>query len=127
VTPRAARSPTNAPFIGGPPTARGGACYTCHGIAGEGLHGPNITFATGASFGTGIGGWTEQQFHGAVRDGVWKDGTPLCLLMAKVPATGPASASDQDIADIYAYLMSVPPVMRQQPGDYCPLGSPTGK
>jgi hypothetical protein len=91
------------------------------------MHGPNITFATGAVLGSGIGGWTEQQFHGALRDGVWRDGTPLCLLMAKVPANGAASVSDQDIADIYAYLMSVPPVTSPQQGDYCPSGSATGR
>jgi cytochrome c553 len=116
----------NAPIAGSPASAPGGACYTCHGVAGEGMYGPNITFATGTTLGSGIGGWTEQQFHDAVRNAVYKDGTPLCVLMVKVPATGAGSASDQDIADIYAYLMSVPPFTPQQ-GDYCPTGSATGK
>jgi cytochrome c553 len=116
----------NAPAAGSAPTAPGGACYTCHGSAGQGEHGPNITAATGTALGGGIGGWTEQQFHDAVRLAVYKDGTPLCALMVKVPATGAASASDQDIADMYAYLMSLNAPTPLQ-GDYCPTGSATGK
>jgi len=117
----------NAPAFGSQISAPGGACYTCHGATGQGEHGPNLTFATGTAFGSGIGGWTGQQFHDAVRNAVYQDGTPLCALMARVPATGAASASDQDIADIYAYLMSVPPVTTPRQGDYCPTGSATGK
>jgi Cytochrome c len=117
----------NAPVVGAPTGTPGAVCYSCHGVMGEGMLGPNITFATGTALGSGIGGWTEQQFHDAVRKAVWKDGTPLCMFMVAVPATGVGSASDQDIADIYAYLMSVPPVTTPLQGSYCATGSPTGK
>jgi hypothetical protein len=112
----------NAPAAGAALTAPGGACYTCHGSAGQGEHGPNITFAMGTTLGGGIGTWTFQQFHDAVRLGKNKDGSALCALMAPVPATGPASASEQDITDIYAYLKSVPPSTTALQGDYCPTG-----
>jgi cytochrome c553 len=81
------------------------ACNTCHGDHAEGLStgAPNITkSATG-----GIGGFTAAQFKSAVRDGKNKEGTALCILMPKLDAT---QASDQDIADLYAFQQAQPAV-----------------
>jgi cytochrome c553 len=111
----------NSPPVGAPAASPGGACYSCHGVAGEGAGGPNITGATGTALGSGIGGWTEQQFHDAVRLAKNRNGARLCALMAAFSATGAASVSDQDIADLYAYLMSLN-VATVQPGTYCPNG-----
>ncbi len=78
-------------------------CDTCHGAHAEGGAAPNITKSP---FG-GIGAFTYTQFHAAVRESKNKEGMPLCLTMVAVPAT---VASEQDIADLYAYQQAQPAV-----------------
>ena len=89
------------------------SCNSCHGANGQGELGPNITLSTTA----GIGSWTYAQFHDAVRLAKDKDGTKLC---AQMVAFEEKYASEQDIADIYAFLKSKPAVDTVQRGTYCP-------
>jgi len=80
-------------------SANSTGCNGCHGTMGEGSLGPNIT----GSKPFGIGNWTQAQFHDALRSGKDKSGATFNILMMPVVET---AASDQDIADLYAYLMS---------------------
>ena len=65
------------------------------------FYGPNIT----PDKQYGIGGWTEAQFHDALRKGVDRDGHYLFPVFPYPSFTG---MSDADIADLYAYLQSQP-------------------
>lgn len=67
------------------------------------FYGPNIT----PDKQYGIGGWTEAQFHDALRKGVDRDGHYLFPVFPYPSFTG---MSDADIADLYAYLQSQPAV-----------------
>ena len=93
--------------------AKNGACDSCHGPTAAGMLGPNITL----SVANGIGSWTQQQFHDAVRLGKNKDGTMLCAQMLPFEEK---YVSEQGIADLYAYLKSLPVVDVHQQGTYCP-------
>ncbi len=77
------------------------SCIECHGgdFSGSGFY-PNIT----PDKTTGIGGWTDAQIAAAIRDGMDDDGASLCSLMERFPF------SDQDTADVIAYLHGLPPV-----------------
>lgn len=55
----------------------------------------------------GIGAWSEADFRAALRDGIGKDGETLFPVF---PYTSFTSMSDADIADLYAYIMTLPPV-----------------
>lgn len=70
--------------------------------------GPNITRHKQA----GIGSWTLQQFAAAVREGVSPDGKPY---YPAFPYTFYSRLSDQDIADLWAALQTVPPVAEPSP------------
>ncbi len=76
------------------------SCTLCHGAdyAGSGFN-PNITPAP-----EGIGTWTDPQVVRAFRDGVDPQGTRLCSLMQRF------RLSDQQAADLLAYLRHLPPV-----------------
>lgn len=58
---------------------------------------------------TGIGRWTLAEFDRAVRRGVSKDGHNLYPAM---PYPSYAKVSTHDVADLYAYFMSVAPVQQ---------------
>lgn len=75
-------------------------CATCHGAAGGGGIGPNITGSKTA----GIGNWTFAEFTSAVRIGVAKDGSDLCAEMTRFPTS---LVSDDKLKAVYDYLMSV--------------------
>lgn len=77
-------------------------CNVCHGANGEGQLGPNITGSTAA----GIGTWTYAEFSNQIRTLTKKDGTKNCST-AGMPAYTATDLPDADVADIYAYLMSV--------------------
>ncbi len=94
----------------------GQVCNTCHGPDGSGNQGPNITLSTTA----GIGSWTYQQFHDAVRLAKRNDGTPLCVLMLSYNET---DISEQGIADLYAFLKSQPINDTPQKGSYVTSGA----
>jgi mono/diheme cytochrome c family protein len=54
---------------------------------------------------SGLGSWTYDQFHRAMREGKGKDGELLYPVFPYPSFTGMA---DQDIADLWAYLKTVP-------------------
>ena len=66
---------------------------------------PNIT----PDAKNGLGGWSYQDFHRAVREGKGKGGE---LLYPVFPYPSFTGMTDQDIADIWAYLKTVPAVAR---------------
>jgi mono/diheme cytochrome c family protein len=59
---------------------------------------------------TGIGAWSEAQFHDALRRGVDAHGANLFPVF---PYTSYTGMSDADIADLYAYLRTQPPVRQE--------------
>jgi len=87
-------------------------CGECHGANAAGLNGPNITLSRTA----GIGSWTYQEFHDAVRHATDRDGSRLCLLMPSFPER---EVTEQGMRDLYAYLRSMPSVDRVNTGTFC--------
>jgi mono/diheme cytochrome c family protein len=55
----------------------------------------------------GIGAWSQVEFKTALRKGIGRDGE---YLFPVFPYTSFTKMSDRDMEDLYAYLMSVPPV-----------------
>lgn len=101
-----------------------GDCYGCH-TAGNGapfaggvaMHSPfgtiyssNIT----PDAGTGIGGWTEEAFRRALREGVRRDGAHL---YPAFPYDRFSLVSDDDAHALYAYLMTRTPVRARPPAN----------
>ena len=76
---------------------------------------PNLTAGEG-----GIGAdYTAQDFERAIRHGIAKDGRGLRIM----PSQDFHHLTDQDVSEIVAYVMSVPPVERNwEPGKFGPLG-----
>ncbi|HEY2482506.1 MAG TPA: c-type cytochrome [Caulobacteraceae bacterium] len=121
-------SPTGVPadFTSTDPIARGqyltraADCQACHTAKG------GVPFAGGLAFNlqfgtiwspnitpdkdTGIGGWTDAQFLGAMHKGVDDQGQPLYPAM---PYAAFAYMTDADAMAIKAYLFSLPPVHQQ--------------
>ena len=91
---------------GGAPLAGGPALVTPFGT----FYAPNIT----PDPRTGIGDWTKAQFKRALREGINQHGA---YMFPVFPFTSFTNMTDQDIGDLYAYLMSVPPVTRRAPPD----------
>jgi len=83
----------------GPALAGGRAIATPFGT----FYGRNIT----PDEKTGIGDWTEAQFHRALRQGIDDDGKYLFPVFPYPSFTG---MSDADISDLYAYIMAQKPV-----------------
>jgi len=69
------------------------------------FYGPNIT----PDLETGIGRWTDDHVAAAIRDGWSRDGHAESPVM---PYYRYAGMADADIADLIAYLRSLPPVHR---------------
>jgi mono/diheme cytochrome c family protein len=100
--------------------ARAGDCVACHTeingpeFAGGrpmptpfgNLYVPNIT----PDDETGIGLWSEEDFYRMMHEGVSKDGT---LLYPAMPFANYTKVTREDSDAIYAYLMSVLPVRRE--------------
>ena len=86
------------------------SCAECHGAsyAGSAFY-PNIT----PDSSTGIGSWTDAQIAAAIRDGTDTDGASLCSLMERFPF------SDQDTADVIAFLRNLTAVTNPSSG-VCP-------
>ena len=89
--------------------ARG--CAECHGDSGAGrvfVNEPNGLYARGANLTLGSGSavrkYTEQDWVRSIRHGVKPDGRPLFFM----PAEDYARFSDNDVADIVAYVRSLP-------------------
>jgi cytochrome c553 len=84
---------------GGKPFAGGRAIPTSFGT----FFSPNIT----PDAGTGIGGWTADDFWHALHDGYSRDGTRLYPVFPYPSYTG---INRQDADAMYAYLETLPPV-----------------
>ncbi|MFZ5963802.1 cytochrome c [Thalassococcus sp. BH17M4-6] len=80
------------------PFAGGVALQTPFGT----LVAPNIT-----PHETGIGGWTQEEFTRALREGKNQDGEPLYPAM---PYEAFTKMSDEDVAAVWAYISTVEPV-----------------
>lgn len=109
-----------------------GNCASCHTSA----HGPAFAGAAAlqTNFGTiystnitpdpetGIGRWSEQAFARALREGVSRDGHHL---YPAFPYDHFTELSDPDIAALYAFFMTRPPVHSKAPGTgfFCPCAS----
>jgi mono/diheme cytochrome c family protein len=89
------------------------ACAGCHTSSKEGevLSGQDSPY-TGKQYGanltpdkdTGIGGWTDAQIGDAITKGVDDEGAMLCDAMPRF------SHSEEEVAQIIAYLKSIPAV-----------------
>lgn len=86
------------------------SCAACHGAdySGDGAFTPNLTPDV-----TGLRSWTDEQIARAIRGGIDDEGEKLCNTMV------PFSFTDQETADIIAYLHSLPPVEQMTPSE-CP-------
>lgn len=63
---------------------------------------------------TGLGGWSDDQIQRAIRTAVDDEWAPLCVMPAF------ADMGDFEVANIIAYLRSLPPVYRVIPDSICP-------
>jgi mono/diheme cytochrome c family protein len=100
--------------------ARAGDCIACHTIPGGALFAGERPMPT--PFGTlyssnitpdpatGIGGWTADQFYGAMHTGRFPDGG---LMYPAMPFGSYTKVTRADSDAIFAYLRSVPPVHLQ--------------
>ncbi|HHT7586834.1 TPA: c-type cytochrome [Klebsiella michiganensis] len=96
--------------------ARLSDCTACHTASGGKPYAGGYTLQTpfGAILSsnitsdkeTGIGGWTQEQFDRAVRHGVGSHG----YLYAAMPYNAYAKLSDKDLADLWAYIRTIPAV-----------------
>jgi mono/diheme cytochrome c family protein len=103
-------------------------CISCHtapdGKPFAGGYGVNTPF--GVIFGTnitpdpttGIGAWSREAFVRAMREGVSRDGSHL---FAAFPYVAFTKLSDGDVEDLYAYVMTRPPVVAQSPANTVPF------
>lgn len=84
-------------------------CFSCHNtdFSGNGKDWPNIT----PDKATGIGSWTDAQIARAITQGIGKNGEALCSTMARF------ALSDGEVADLIAFLRSLPPVSKAATGD----------
>lgn len=95
---------------GGQPFAGGYGVNTPFGI----IYGSNIT----PDPKTGIGGWSLAAFARAMREGVSRDGSHL---FAAFPFNAYTGLQDNDVEDLYAYLMTRPPVSATVPSSTVPF------
>lgn len=89
---------------GGQPFAGGYGVNTPFGI----VYGTNIT----PDPKTGIGSWSLTAFERAMREGVSRDGSHL---FPAFPYNAYTELSDEDVEDLYAYLMTRPPISATVP------------
>ena len=80
------------PMAGGPPMATDFGTFFAPNIT------PDRTY--------GVGSWSYEDFHRAVREGKGRNGD---LLYPVFPYPSFSGMTDQDIADLWAYLKTVPP------------------
>jgi mono/diheme cytochrome c family protein len=92
-----------APVISG--TEGGGQWLNMPDLPGR-VVAPNLT----PDIETGAGGWTDDQFARAIREGIGYDGRALFPMM---PYQGFRTMSDEDLASVVVYLRSLPPVHNQ--------------
>lgn len=102
--------------------ATAGNCMSCHTSEGGQSFAGGVAFET--PFGrmystnitpdatTGIGGWTQEDFARALREGVRPDGQHL---YPAFPYTSFTRTSDADVAALFAYLKTLTPVTSAAP------------
>lgn len=100
--------------------ALAGNCASCHTVGGGDFMAGGVAFKT--PFGTiystnitpdpdtGIGNWTQEQFIDSMRKGVRPNGEHLYPVF---PYTAFTKTTDDDLAAMYAYLMSIPAVRQE--------------
>ena len=59
---------------------------------------------------TGIGGWTNEQFKKAIREGKWKGLDGSRTLLPPMPWQNFKNLNDEDISAIFAYLKTTKPI-----------------
>lgn len=99
-----------------------GNCQKCHTTDSGQLYAGGVDFKTG--FGalystnitpdpeTGIGRWSQEAFMRAMREGVSRDGSHL---FPAFPYTHFANTSNQDLEDLYAYMMTRKAISAEPP------------
>jgi mono/diheme cytochrome c family protein len=102
--------------------ADAGNCSSCHTVSGELPYAGGVKFETpfGALYSsnitpdeaTGIGAWSLEDLRRAMHQGVSADGSALFPAFPYVAYT---KVADADIASLYAYLRSLPPVRSEPP------------
>jgi len=120
VPPVAAASFDRATVLHGETLARLGNCGTCHTAAGGRpfAGGKAVQTPFGAIFSTnitpdpatGLGRWSLEAFMRAMREGVSRDGS---FLYPAFPYDHFRRTTDRDLAALYAFLMTRPPVSTQ--------------
>jgi hypothetical protein len=70
---------------------------------------------------TGIGSWSEATFIAAIRNG--RRGGSGRALLPPMPWRMYAMTSDEDLKAIYAYLMSIPPIVNRVPNALPPAAA----
>lgn len=90
-------------------------CAACHSVPGgqpfaggyrlETPFGPLLSSNITSDPQTGIGGWTQERFDRAVRHGKGSHG----YLYPAMPYTAYARLTDQDLADLWQYIRTLPP------------------
>ncbi len=125
LAPAGARAAADAGAVGrGEYVFHAAGCYGCHtDVKNKGarlaggrqmktrfgtFYGPNITPHREA----GIGGWSAADFHRALRDGVSPAGISY---YPAFPYTSYTGMTDDDIADLWAYLQTVEPSANDPP------------
>ncbi len=98
--------------------AAAGNCAGCHTAEGGAAFGGGLGLDTGFGIAyspnispdpqTGIGNWSEAAFARAMRDGVARDGSQLLPVF---PYTHFTKLTDVDLAALYAFVMTRPPVV----------------
>jgi mono/diheme cytochrome c family protein len=111
---------SESPEATGEKVVMANACGACHTgskgtLAGgdvikDGVYAPNLT----PDMDTGLGGWTADEITTAISKGKDDQGQSLC---GSMPRFG--MLSQQDLADIAAYLRSLPAVKNQVPDGTC--------
>jgi mono/diheme cytochrome c family protein len=102
--------------------ANAGNCVSCHTQPGAKPFTGGVAFDTpfGTVFSTnltqdrdtGLGAWSEADFRRAMHEGVGRDGSSL---IPAFPYSSFTKVSDADIADLYAYLRTIPAVRFSPP------------
>jgi mono/diheme cytochrome c family protein len=64
---------------------------------------------------TGLGDWSDDEITRAMREGYQRDDHPMCEPMPTF-----TTMSDKEVADIIAYLRSLPAVVKKIPESTCP-------
>ncbi|WWJ87991.1 molybdopterin cofactor-binding domain-containing protein [Erwinia aphidicola] len=121
-------SPLQTPSFSAQSIARGktlaalGDCAVCHtrnggatnsgGLAMESPFGTIYTSNITPDMDSGIGAWSYPAFERAMRHGIDRQGN---YLYPAFPYTAFTHTNDQDLRDLYAYLMSQPRVSYQPP------------